>query len=133
MTPDTMIDASQQTYMYRQPSLTYKLNEKNIAGKISNMESVKQAIYHILSTERYSNPIYDDSYGIELEQYIGKDIGFIKAGIESTIREALLQDDRITGVIVDSISKSDVQENSCVITLTVSTIYGEVNTNFNIA
>ena len=45
---------------YRQPDLTYRMGESVIVGKITDrIESVKQSIRHILSTERYSNPIYD--------------------------------------------------------------------------
>lgn len=121
-----------ETYSYREPSLTYKLGEKTVAGKISKIESVQQAIYHILSTERYSNPIYDDDYGIELEQYVGRDIGTITAGIENTLREALLQDDRITDVVVNNVKKSTIQQNACIIEFTVSTIYGNMEENINV-
>ena len=96
------------------------------------MESVKQAVYHILSTERYSNPIYDDNYGIELEQYIGKDIGFISASIENTLRDALCQDDRITDVQVDNIEKSSQQNGACVVEFTVFTVYGTYNDSLSI-
>lgn len=121
-----------ETYSYRQPSLTYRLGEKTVAGKITKLDSVQQSIYHILSTERYSSPIYDDDYGIELEQYIGKDIGTITAGIENTLREALLQDDRITDVKVNSVEKSTVQQNACLIEFTVSTIYGNLEDSINV-
>ena len=78
MTPQITDDIGNEIYEYRQPSLTYRFGNYTVAGKIDEIESVKQAVYHILMTERYSNPIYDDYYGVELEQYIGKDIGFIR-------------------------------------------------------
>ena len=118
---------------YRQPNLTYRVGDSTVAGKIDKLDSVKQAIYHILSTERYSNPIYDGDYGVELEQYIGKDIGFITAGIQETLRDALLQDDRISDVQVDNVEKSDKQNNACLIDFTVFTIYGTYKDSLSLA
>ena len=118
---------------YRQPNLTYRLGEKTVAGRVDNLEAVKQAIYHILSTERYSNPIYDDDYGVELEQYIGQDIGMVTADIENTLRDALTQDDRITDVQVNSVEKSKEQSGACVIDFTVFTIYGNIEESLSVA
>ena len=133
MTPQITEIAGNEVYSYRQPNLTYRLGEKTVAGKIDTLESVKQAVYHILSTERYSNPIYDDNYGIELEQYIGKDIGFIVANIEDTLREALCQDDRINDIQVDNVEKSSQQNNACLVEFTVFTIYGNYSDSMNIS
>ena len=119
-------------YLYRQPNLTYKLNETSVIGKIDGVESIRQSIRHALSTERYSEPIYDSNYGVELEQYVGKDLGFIKAGIEETLREALLQDDRITDVNVISIKESTEQLNSCIVEFSVNTIYGTLEETLNV-
>ena len=116
-------------YFVRQPNLTYSLGYD---GRISGLEAMKQAIYHILMTERYSNPIYDDDYGIELEQYVGKDLNYISATIENTLRDALMQDDRVVGVIVNSIKPDDKQPNVCLIEFTVDTIYGEFEENLNV-
>ena len=121
-----------ESYEYRQPDSTYRVGDETVSGKIDKLESIKQAVYHILSTERYSNPIYDNNYGVELEQYIGKDIGYIQADIENTLKEALTQDDRITNVIVNSVKKSDKQENACLIEFTVYTIYGNYNESMSV-
>ena len=117
---------------YRQPDLTYRIGESTIFGKITDgMESVKQSILHILSTERYSNPIYDDNYGVELEKYIGQDKGTVIADIENTLNEALTQDDRITKIKVNSITDG-VESNSLVVEFTVYTIYGEIGEVLNV-
>lgn len=113
-----------------EPSLTYSLVD---ATKINDLEAVKQAIYHILMTERYSNPIYDDDYGVELEQYIGADIGTIRATIETTLRDALTQDERIRNVVVTSVKQSDRDASSCLIDFTVYTIYGETEESITIS
>lgn len=117
---------------YRQPDLTYRMGESAIVGKITDrIESVKQSILHILSTERYSNPIYDDDYGVELEKYIGQDKGMVIADIENTLNEALTQDDRITKIKVNSITDG-VENNSLVVEFTVYTIYGEIGEVLNV-
>lgn len=130
--PQINDELSGTTYTYREPNLTYRLGEKTVAGKIDKLDAVKQAIYHILMTERFSNPIYDENYGVELEQYIGKDLGFVVASIQTTLQDALLQDDRITDVIVTDVSKSDKQENACVVQFTVNTIYGNLEESLNV-
>ena len=117
---------------YRQPDLTYRMGESAIVGTITDrIESVKQSILHILSTERYSNPIYDDDYGVELEKYIGQDKGTVIADIENTLNEALTQDDRITKIKVNSITDG-VESNSLVVEFTVYTIYGEIGEVLNV-
>ena len=117
---------------YRQPDLTYRMGESAIVGKITDrIESVKQSILHILSTERYSNPIYDDDYGVELEKYIGQDKGMVIADIENTLNEALTQDDRITKIKVNSITDG-IESNSLVVEFTVYTIYGEIGEVLNV-
>ena len=131
MTPQINDEINGETYSYRQPNLTYKLGESTVAGKITDkIESVKQAIYHILMTERYSTPIYDDDYGIELEQYLNKDFWFIQANISKTLNDALTQDDRITSVTVNNVTQTDF--NSCIINFTVHTIYGDIEEETNV-
>ena len=92
------------------PSRTYKLTEERITGYVDGLQAVKQAVYHILNVERYSCLIYDNNYGVELEQYQGKDFEFIEATIEDTLKEALTQDNRITNVIVNNIEKVGIDE-----------------------
>lgn len=94
------------------PSKTYKLNinenqEDRIIGFVDEIEAIKQTVYHILSVERYSYDIYDDDYGVELEQYVGQSLDYIEATIEDTLDEALTQDERIIGVEVTNIEKID--------------------------
>ena len=116
---------------YRQPNLTYRIGENTVNGKISDsLEAVKQAVKCILETERYSNPIYSDDYGIELEQYLGKDYGYLVADIETTLNDALKQDDRIKNVIVDNIEKMEL--DSVKVEFTVYTIYGNIKEELNV-
>jgi len=131
ITPQIQSDLSGNSIQYRQPNLTYRIGENTVNGRISNsLEAVKQAVKCILETERYSNPIYDDNYGVELEQYKDADYGKIVAGIETTLRDALLQDDRITNVVVTNIEKLDT--DSCKVEFDVYTIYGNYQEDLNV-
>lgn len=112
-----------QISTYRYPDKTYRMGEKTMQGSIEKNESVRQAIYHILNTERYSNPIYGKNYGVELEKYLNTDIEYIRSTIQDTLSDALLQDDRITDVTVDSVEQTGY--NSVLVTFTVATIYGK--------
>lgn len=78
---------------------TYRINtELNIInGYIDDINSVKQAVYLILNTERYKYPIYSWDYGVELMNLIGKPMDYIQADLPRRINDALLVDDRIVG------------------------------------
>lgn len=132
ITPQIAENISNSVFSYRQPNLTYRMSENGVKGKINGLDAIKQAVYHILMTERYAETIYDSDYGVELNQYIGQDVGFITASIQDTLRDALLQDDRITDVIVNDVSKSDKENNACKVEFTVYTIYGEYDEELNI-
>lgn len=83
-----------------QPSLTYALDIEHgcIRGMVDELESLRQAIYLILSTERYAYLIYSWNYGVELVELIGQPKEYALPEIKRCITEALLQDDRITAV-----------------------------------
>lgn len=83
-----------------QPSLTYALDIEHgrIRGMVDELESLRQAIYLILSTERYTYLIYSWNYGVELVELIGQPKEYALPEIKRCITEALLQDDRITAV-----------------------------------
>ena len=85
---DTSLEDSTETIII--PSKTYKMSEERIAGYVDNLEAVKQAVYHILNVERYSCDIYDDDYGVELEQYIGESFEYLEVTIEDTLNQLYL-------------------------------------------
>lgn len=84
----------------KQPSKTYKIDSVNgrITGIIDGLEAVKQSADTILSTERYVYPIYTWAHGVELDYLVGKDYELVSADLKRRMKEALLQDDRITEV-----------------------------------
>lgn len=83
-----------------QPSLTYALDLESgrIRGKVDRLEALRQAVYLILSTERYDWLIYSWNYGREFKELIGQPKEFVLPELKRCISEALLQDDRITAV-----------------------------------
>ena len=88
------------------PTFTYRHTDNQIVGNIDELEAIQQAVYHILSTERYAYAIYDNNNGVELEKYRKRGFEYLDATIQSTLQDALFQDDRITAVIVTSIEKT---------------------------
>lgn len=124
MIPQSRLGATQAE---AQTSRTYRLDlvTKRISGFIDGIEAVKQAVLLILGTERFKYTIFSSNYGGELEAMAGADSTVFSAEIERRIREALLQDDRI----------SDVQEfrvsftgDSALVEFTVVSVFGSFTT-----
>jgi hypothetical protein len=100
MTPQTGDNLRQDFVIGTLPSRTFKLDydRQTVKGTIDQVQAVEQSIYLILNTERYEWLIYSWNYGVELRSLMGKDVEFCIPEIERRVREALLQDDRITAV-----------------------------------
>jgi len=100
------------------------LGNNRILGTCDNLEAVKQSIFKILNSERYLYLIYSWNYGIELMDLYGKTPMFVCPEIERRVKEALLQDDRITGVneFEFDISKKGVVS----VMFTVHTLFGDL-------
>lgn len=94
---DPVFDVENELEEEREPTLTYRirLDDADIFGKTDGTEAMKQAIYKIISTERYQHEIYSWDYGIELNDLFGKPKSYIRSEIARRFEEALLQDDRI--------------------------------------
>ena len=82
------------------PSRTYKINLTGnyVNDYVDDIDAIKQAVYLILSTERYKYLIYSWDYGIELVDLFGKPMPYIYSELPRRITEALTQDNRITDV-----------------------------------
>lgn len=108
----------------QQPSLTWQLdlNSGRIKGQIDGADAIRQAIEKILLTERYAYRIYSWNYGVELVFYIGKDTDFVMADAERSIRDALLQDDRILNIY--NFKAELVEKESVKVSFTVETAAG---------
>lgn len=115
------------------PSKTFEVKQGRIINKIDGLAAMKQAINKILSTERFVLTIYNENYGHDLPDLIGKDLEYIKTEAERMVTEALEADDRVTGVDINNVEQ--VKTNVVQITGDVETIFGnlsiakEVDTN----
>ena len=123
------------------PSNTYKIVIKHnpyadstkavdrISGYVDDLESVKQAIYLILGTERYQFPIYSWDYGVELVDLFGKPIPYVMSELPRRVKDALIQDDRIEDVINFAF---ETNGNKLHTTFTVVTNIGNVETELEV-
>ena len=124
MIPSTVGFLDQNFEIETQPSLTYKMNENSVRGLVDEKDAMRQAIFRILQTERYQYVIYPWYYGIETMDLYGEPVTWVCPELERRISEALVVDDRITGVTdfeFDLESKGVV--HAC---FTVKTIYGDI-------
>ena len=103
-------------------SSTYQLSDTKIEGFVDELEALKQAIYKVLSTEKYEYPIYSFDYGIAWKDLIGEERPYVRAEMKRMIEDALLRDDRIREV--DGF-QFEFSGDSCRCTFSVSSIYGE--------
>lgn len=110
-----------------QPSKQHKMNldSDRILGTCDKLEAVKQSIFKILNTERYAYLIYSWNYGIELMDLYGQPPMYVCPEIERRVKEALSQDDRITGV--DNFEFDISKKGVVAVSFTVHTIFGDLD------
>lgn len=129
MIPETSYapEVLQTAQVVIQPSLDWRIDlEKNIiSGNIDETESVRQAVYMILSTERYTKPIYTWNYGIETYDLYQSNKTYIIPQLQSRIMDALYQDDRIQEV---SNFKFDVRGSVYHVSFDVRTVFDTTET-----
>ena len=101
-----------------------------ISGYIDDLEAVIQAIYLILSTERYRFVIYSWDYGVELVDLIGKPMPYVMSELPRRITDALTQDNRIDDV---TDFEFEVNRNKLHTTFTVVTTLGNISTELEVS
>lgn len=113
------------------PSKTYYINRNTnrISGYIDDKDAIIQAIYLILSTERYESVIYNWYYGTEFDSLVGKDRDFVKSELKRRIAEAILEDDRILDVTDFDISFNKDVAN---VVFLVETNIGDINISWEV-
>ena len=107
-----------------EPTLTFKIENGRIRGKVDEKQAMIQAVNKILQTERLIYPIYSDQYGNDLNDLIGKDMGYAKVEAERMIKEALLADDRVVEVDIDDVT--EVSRDTLEIKGICVTVYGNI-------
>ena len=100
-----------------------------ISGYVDDLESVKQAIYLILGTERYQFPIYSWDYGVELIDLFGKPMPYVMSELPRRIKDALIQDNRIEDVVD---FEFEINGNKLHTTFTVVTNLGNIETELEV-
>lgn len=113
------------------PTSTYKMvaDKNRISGYTDDLDAIIQAIYLILSTERYQYIIYSWDYGVELANLIGKPMSYVISEIPRRVKEALIQDDRIEDVVDFEFEKKGKRLHA---TFTVVTAIGNIPTELEV-
>lgn len=109
-----------------EPSLTYRLDLENKIVQsvlIDEEEALKQAIYKILHTERYTWDMYNWDYGVEMADYIGQDMEEVLPDIQNAIEDALTADDRIESVDYIEVEQ---EKGKLYISMQINTIHGDM-------
>lgn len=106
------------------PTKTYKLDfEKGrCVGMIDGLDAIEQAIYKVFNTKRFAHMIYSDDYGFE--NMIGQDEIYVRGDLPRRIKEALLQDERISDIRDFQL---DFVKDEAFVSLTAVTVYGDVH------
>ena len=111
-----------------QPTKTYAMDfeNKRIVGWVDGLDAMVQAVRKAISTRRYAERIYSGDYGSELDNLIGKAVGYVRATIRLVLEETFSADSRIRGL-----RRIDVEQRDCdsmQVNATVLTEYGEIYT-----
>lgn len=108
-----------------EPSNTFKINNDldRCYGSVDELEAMKQAIFLMLNIERFDHLIYSWNTGFESNDLIGQPTAYVASEVKRRIREALIQDDRITEV--DSFVVT-TNKNKVHVQYTAHTIFGEI-------
>ncbi|MDU3406690.1 DUF2634 domain-containing protein [Clostridium sp.] len=126
MIPKSNLNDSLELVDEVETSRTYKILIGDSKGYIEGLGALKQAIYKVLSTERYEYPIYSFNYGIDIESLIGKDYDYVRIELKRRIEECLLEDERINAVNNFSFER---EEDVLKCTFEVESIYGNIILN----
>lgn len=107
------------------PSKNYFLNtnQNRCVGSVDETEAMKQAIFLMLSVERYEHLIYSWNFGREFKDLYGKPGPYVASEVPRRIRECLLQDDRINDV--DSFEVT-AKKNKVHVKYIAHTIFGAI-------
>lgn len=123
-----IFDAESANYSTR----TFKRVGNRIFGFTDGRDAIEQAVEKILNSERYSTPIWNGDYGVEIEELIGMDINFVRADIKRRITEALVEDDRV--IEVTNFRMESTGLNELLVSFSVETTEGpvEFEKSFNV-
>lgn len=126
------LDISGGVSIQSQPSLSWRLNRetKRIEGTIEGLDAVRQTVDIILHVERFQWQIYKPYSGMEWAGLIGQDAGYVGAELQRRIQDALVVDDRVTGI---SDFDYEVDGNNLRARFRVNTVYGDFDRQEEVA
>lgn len=126
MTPQMQDDLKDGFTIAEIPTHTLRMNleGETIVGRTDRLKAMEQAIYLILSVERYDYLIHSWNFGVELRDLFGQPVSYCLPEIKRRITEALLQDERITEAYNFTF---DVKKGRVVVAFRVKTIFGEID------
>ena len=125
--PTANLEMAAGVTFQKQPSLTWCLDQASgrIRGTVDNLEAVRQAVEIILHVERFRWQIYRPYSGVQWEGLVGESPHYVASELRRRMEEALQMDDRILGISAFSYT---TQADMFTASITVSTVYGEIQT-----
>lgn len=116
--------AVENTTASERPTLTYRIDFEagRVRGTVEQLDAMRQAVYKILRTQRFAWLIYSWDYGAELGSVSGKSAQAAESELGRILREALLQDSRITDV--QDLTVTRTGRRSVLAAFTAVTIFG---------
>ena len=109
------------------PTYTYKMrsDSNRIQGHTDRLDAMKQAIFKILSTERYQYQMYSWNYGVEFLDLYGEPVSYVCPELERRITEALTWDKRIKSV--DNFEFDTSEKGEVRVSFVVRTLFGNID------
>lgn len=123
MLPETGTILKQDFEIITMSSKTFQIEENRIVGYVDGLEAVRQAMEIALRVERFEWLIYSWNYGVELKKLFGKPMGLVKSKLKKQIKDALMRDDRISGVDAFSF---EIAGRKLHVMFTVHTVFGDL-------
>lgn len=115
-----------------EPSRTWFIDKdtNRIRGECVGYTAVRQAVNIILNTLRYKWQIYRPSSGVDYDNLIGLDVGYVAVELHRRIQEALAMDTRITNISNYEYSSDEGVLN---VSFTVVTVYGDISESLEVS
>lgn len=116
LTTDSKIEA--QTFANQSYNNTGTL----IRGSVGDLEALRQSIQKRLSVQQFTYPVYSFNYGVNWNDLLGQDPGYVRAEMQRMIKETLAFDDRVQSVTDFDFTFDGTK---CLCTFTVTSTFGQ--------
>ena len=121
----------QDVRVRQEPDLTWSIDKETnrIAGEVTGLAAVRQAVEIILNVERFRWQIYRAYSGMQWAGLVGQDPGYVASELQRRMGEALRMDDRVRGISDFTYS---VEGDTLTASVTVDTVYGETQASVEV-